>query len=130
MKKNLLFAFIAVSFFCLQSFTKYSPLDEIIGAIQKSNTEILSHYFDNTVEIALPDRNDSYNKTQAEVVIKDFFATNVVKNFSADHKGNNNGSEYCIGTLVTQKGSFRLTVFMKQKSGKSLLQEIRIEHKR
>jgi Domain of unknown function (DUF4783) len=129
MKKNLLFAFIA-AFIFLQSFTQSSPLDEIIGAIQKSNTEVLSTYFDNTIEIALPDKNDSYNKTQAEIVIKDFFATNVVKNFNADHKGNNNGSEYCIGTLVTQKGSFRLTVFMKQKSGKSLLQEIRIEHKR
>jgi Domain of unknown function (DUF4783) len=130
MKKTILTTFLGFIFIFTQSFHAAGPLDDIINAIKKSNTGLLSAYFDNTIEIALPDKNDNYNKTQAEVIIKDFFATNIVKGFNPDHRGNNNGSEYCIGTLLTEKGNFRLTVFLKQKSGKSLLQEIRIENKR
>lgn len=123
--------FVGALSFGLSSFRTFSsPLEEVINAIKSANTNNLSYYLDNSIEIALPDKNDNYNKAQAQIVLKDFFNANVVKNFNIDHKGNNNGSEYCIGTLVTQKASYRITIFMKTKLGKSLLQEIRIENKR
>jgi hypothetical protein len=130
MKKNLLFVALFVNFIAFSSFKMLSPIDDIIDAIKTSNSIILSNYFDNTIEIALPDKNDSYSKAQAQIVVKDFFTVNTVKSFIANHRGNNNGDLYCIGTLVTNKGSFRVTLYMKQKSGKSVLQEIRIENQR
>jgi Domain of unknown function (DUF4783) len=48
--------------------------------------------------------------------------------FQVKHKGENSGSQYCIGTLATKNGSFRTTVFMKQKNDKQVLQEIRFEN--
>jgi Domain of unknown function (DUF4783) len=131
MTKKLLLFPIVLCFILLQSFNKkISPIDDVIQAINKSNISLLSSYFDNTVEIALPDKNDTYSKSQAEYILKDFFANNNIKSFTTTHKGNNNGSEYCIGVLHTQKGSYRLTFFVKQKEGKILILEIRIENQR
>jgi len=78
--------------------------------------------------LTTPDKSNSYSKSQAELVLRDFFSTNPVKSFEVVHKGENAGSQYCIGTLVTKSGSFRTTIFMKQKGDRLLLQELRFEN--
>ncbi len=111
------------------SFTLFSSIDEVISAMKTGNSAEIAKYFDNTVEINMPDKSNSYSKSQAELVLKDFFSSNTVKTFEIIHKGENSGSQYCIGTLITKTGSFRTTIFMKQKGDKQLLQEITFENK-
>lgn len=114
-------------FALLSSFTLFSNLDEIVNALKAGNSAEIATYFDNTVEIILPDKSNSYSKSQAEVVLRDFFNNNPVKSFAVLHRGENNGSQYCIGTLVTKNASYRTTIFMKQKATRQTLQEIRFE---
>ena len=111
------------------SFTVFSSIDEVISAMKEGNSAGIARFFDNTVEINMPDKSNSYSKSQAELVLKDFFSSNTVKSFEIIHKGENEGSQFCIGTLVTKTGSFRTTIFMKLKGGKQVLQEITFEHK-
>ncbi len=113
----------------ISSFTLFSSIDEVIGAMKAGNASEVAKFFDNTVEINMPEKSNSYSRSQAELVLKDFFAVNSVKSFEVLHKGENSGSQYCIGTLVTRNGSFRTTIFMKQKGDKQLLQEITFENK-
>jgi hypothetical protein len=113
----------------LSSFSAFLSIDEVVTALKNGDAAQIAKHFDNTVEITMPDKSNSYSKNQAEVVLKDFFSTNGVKSFEVNHKGENAGSQYCIGTLVTKNGSFRTTVFMKQKGDKQLLQEIRFENR-
>lgn len=113
----------------ISSFTFFSGLEEIISALRTGNATEMAKYFDNTVEITFPDKNNSYSKAQAEVVLKDFFTANPVKGFEILHKGENGGSQYCIGTLNTKTASYRTTIFMKQKGSLQTLQEIRFENK-
>ena len=61
--------------------------------------------------------------------LKDFFASNPVKSFDIIHKGENAGSQYCIGTLQTKNGTYRTTIFMKQKGDLQVLQELRFENR-
>lgn len=110
------------------SFTVYVGIDEIISALKAGNATEIAKYFDNTVEITLPEKSNSYSKSQAEVVLRDFFSNNPVKSFEILHKGENAGSQYCIGTLVTKNASFRTMVYMKQKGSRQTLQEIRFEN--
>ncbi|MBK6634090.1 MAG: DUF4783 domain-containing protein [Chitinophagaceae bacterium] len=49
------------------------------------------------------------------------------KSFTVIHKGENSGSQFCIGTLVTKTASYRTTIFMKQKGDKQVLQGITFE---
>ena len=119
--------FTAVILF--SAFTLQSSIDEVVNAIKSGNVSTVAKFFDNSVEISMPDKSNSYSKNQAEIILRDFFSNNGVKDFAIIHKGENAGSQYCIGTLVTKNGSFRTTVFMKQKNDKQLLQEIRFENK-
>jgi hypothetical protein len=113
----------------LSAFTFFLSIDEVVNGLKNGDAAQIARYFDNTVEITMPDKSNNYSKNQAEIVLKDFFTTNGIKTFEVIHKGENAGSQYCIGTLVTKNGSFRTTVFMKQKNDKQLLQEIRFENR-
>src|SRR6187551_4032625 len=124
MKKYLLplFILIIASSFITISFA------EIISAIKSGKSEEVSKFFDNTVEITLPSKSSSYSKSQAALVLKEFFDANPVKNFQVIHKSENEGSQYCIGNLTTTKGVFRTTIYVKQKGDKQLVQELRFEN--
>jgi len=113
----------------LSSFTVFLSIDEVVKAMKNGDAAQIARFFDNTVEIMMPDKSNNYSKNQAEIVLKDFFSTNGIKSFEVVHKGENAGSQYCIGTLVTRNGSFRTTIFMKQKNDRQLLQEIRFENR-
>ena len=113
----------------LSSFVVLSSIDEVISAMKAGNASDIARFFDNTVEINIPDKTNNYSKSQAELVLKDFFSSNTVRSFDVIHKGENAGSQYCIGTLVTKNGSFRTTIFMKKKGDRQVLQEITFENK-
>lgn len=118
---------IFLSFFLLSAFTTAMSIDEVVASMKSGNVAGVARFFDNTVEITLPDKGGSYSKSQAEIVLKDFLTNNPVKSFDVIHKGQNAGSQYCIGTLVTKNGSFRTTIYMKQKGDIQVLQELRFE---
>jgi len=126
MKKYLGFAIVAISL-SLVSFTPHYSIDDVVAAIRGGNASQLSKYFDSRVDISLPGKSDNYSKSQAEMILKDFFANNTVKNFVVKHKGEQNGSEFCIGLLQTKNGNFRTKFFMKQKGDLQVVQELGFE---
>jgi hypothetical protein len=126
--KQLFTSLLLGSILLLSSFTvQNSSIDEVIGALRSGNASQLSAYFDDNVELTLPDKSDSYSKAQAQLIIKDFFGNNGVKGFELKHKGDSPGGHFCIGTLQTGAGNFRPTVFMKIKNGKEVVKEIRFQ---
>ncbi|HEX4374096.1 MAG TPA: DUF4783 domain-containing protein [Puia sp.] len=126
MKNHLGLAFIASALFLL-SFTNFFTVDDVATAIRSGNISQLSGYLDNRVDITLPDKSDTYSKSQAAMIISDFFSNNEVQNFKVKHRGENSGTEFCIGILQTRNGNFQTTFFMKQKGDKQLLQELRFQ---
>jgi hypothetical protein len=115
--------------FLFSSFLSLTSIDDVVSALKTGNASQLSKFFDNNVEVSMPDKSNNYSKSQAEMVIKDFFSMNNVKGFDVIHKGENAGSQYCIGMLQTVSGTYRTTIFMKQKAGAQVLQELRFENR-
>ncbi len=115
--------------FLLSSFVNVDTIemDDVVTALKSGNASQLSKYFDSRIDIGLPDKSDNYSRTQAEMVIKDFFGTNGVRNFDLKYKSEKGGSNYCIGTLQTRNGNYRTTLFMKQKGDKQYLQDINFQ---
>lgn len=111
----------------LNSFTDQNAIDEVIGALRSGNSGQLGGYFDENVELTLPDKSDNYSRAQAQQIVRDFFSNNGVKGFELKHKGDSPGGHYCIGTLQTGSGNFRTNVFMKLKNGKEVVKEIRFQ---
>lgn len=123
MKKLFTYLFIGVF---LSSFTVFSVSD-VVNALKAGSASQVSKYFDNTIDITLQDKSNSYSKSQAEIVLKDFFNTSGVISFQVMHTGDNGGSQFVIGNLQTKKGAYRTTVYLKQKADKQVLQELRFE---
>ena len=126
-----LFKYILVGFVLLvsSSFTEFDVCEEIGGAIRAGDSKQLASYFANTIDLTILNREDSYSKTQAELIVRDFFSKNPPKSFTIVHKGTSKeGTLYGIGTLTTTKGAnFRTSFFAKQSGDKYFIQELRFE---
>jgi len=108
------------------SFTNQaSNLDNVIDALKDGKASEIGKYLDENVEITLPDKSNSYSKAQAILILKDFFDNNEVKTFEVKHKGDQNGGQFCVGTLQTKSGNYRTTIFMKTMSGKDFIKTLR-----
>lgn len=123
MKKFFTYALIPVVFF----FSSFASINEVVTAIKAGSAIQLSRYIENTVDITFTDKKNTYSKSQAELVLKDFFNNNTVKSFEIVHQGDNPNAPLIIGTLDTKGGEYKTTIYMKQKGDKQLLQEIRFE---
>lgn len=129
MKGNWYRGLLFVGLTMLVSFVKADDLENISLAIQTGNAAQVAKYFDNTVSITVFNSEGSYSKAQAEMVLKDFFSKNPPRSFKIIHKGNSSeGSQYAIGTLLSNKGSFRTYIYIKKKGSSYLIQEIRFEN--
>jgi hypothetical protein len=125
--KTYIIALLTVFTVLFSSFISQSNIDGVIFALRSGNSSELSKYFDENVDITLPDKSDNYSRAQAQLIIKDFFGNNGVRGFELRHKGDSPGGHYCSGTLQTATGNFRTNVFMKSKNGKEVLKEIRFQ---
>lgn len=126
MKKIVTFV-CATLFIVLASFKTAPGLDDVINALRSGNASELAKYVDDNIEISLPGKSDSYSRSQAILILQDFFTNNGVKTFEVKYKGDNGGSQFCIGTLVTKGGSYRTTFFLTEKNGRQLVKEIRFQ---
>lgn len=122
--KKYLGIVIAVFALLVLSFIPAYSIEQVVTALRKGDAESLAKYFDSRIDISLPDKSDNYSKKQAEMILKDFFTNNGVKSFEVKHKGENNGAEFCIGSLQTRNGTFRVKLYMKQKGDQQVIQEI------
>ncbi len=131
MKKVLLIPFITLLFGFIAIAQTSNVVDEVSSAIKAANTREIAKHFSQTVELTLVDDENIYSKTQAEIVLREFFAKYPPTNFVIKHRGGSaEGSQYAIATYTTNKGSYRAYFYLKQTSGKLLLNELRFEKER
>ena len=134
MIKQLRLATMAFSLFLVSFTSYYYSIDDVVTAMRSGNANQLSRYFDSRVDISLPGKSDNYSKSQAEMILKDFFAKNVVKEFVVMQNGTapNKDSRYAIGNLNTSNGTYQLYILLKlNKDGTAfVLHEIRFERPR
>ena len=75
---------------CLLSFELEQQLvvpDEIFSAIKAGNSKVLAKYFNSNVELVILDKDGVYSKTQAELIVREFFAKNIPSNLVKRHEG-------------------------------------------
>lgn len=102
-------------------------LDAVLNSLKKGNSSGIARFFDNRVDISLPNKTDNYSKNQGELILKEFFNNNPVRNFELKHKGEIKGAQFCIGSLQTTNGNFRTKIYMRKKGNADVIQEIAFE---
>lgn len=100
---------------------------EISLAFKAGNVETLSVYLNSTVELVILDKEDFYNKSLAEGILRDFFKDHQTVDFVIKHQGGKNDAYYAIGDLRTKSGDFRVYFLIKKVDSKPLIHQLRIE---
>ncbi|PCH99133.1 MAG: hypothetical protein COB85_00665 [Bacteroidetes bacterium] len=112
-----------ISFFCFLFFIPSARAqtrdnnEKIALAIRAGNAKELAKHFSKNIDLNIPGSEGVYSKTQAELIMKEFFSMYKTISFSTLHQGSSkDGAKYTIGNLKTDKGIFRLYYYMKKTS--------------
>ena len=124
--KPLVIAVLLV--FALSIALMAQSFDTIIAGFKNGNASAIAKSFEGNVEITIKTGSTSYSKSQAEMVLKSFFAAHKPKSFTVAHDGTSpQGSKYFIGSLITTTGNYRTYVYAKTLNNDLVIQEIRFE---
>ena len=95
------------------------------AALRIGSSKELARYFNNMVELGFDGNKQSYSQTQAEFVLRDFFARNQPAGFEIIHQGSSKeGLRYAIGKYSYKGGSYRVYMLVKQFRGAYLIDTI------
>src|SRR5271167_4475040 len=114
MKKILVLIGLIVS---VNAFSQATNGDEIINALKQGNAEQFSNFFDNFVDLKLPEKDEIRNlgKTQAGIAMKNFFDANKIKGFELISEREMGGTMYMAGKMDGVK-NYNLTLMIKSKT--------------
>jgi hypothetical protein len=125
MKKRLA---ITIGIFLLNVFIGLAgPPENILNAIKTGNADKLSEYFDNNVDLKILEKENIYSKSQATILVKDFFKNYKPTNMDLSHEGGPENARFAICNLNTNQGKFRVYFLFKTINSKSVIQKFRIE---
>lgn len=112
-----------------QSDHKTDVIEEISNHIKAGEVKELSAFFDVTVELTIQERENSYSKAQAEIILKNFFNKYPAKSFKVMHRGSSEkGGKYLIGLFVSENDTdFRTSIVLLEKNGQYYIQQLRFE---
>jgi hypothetical protein len=102
-------------------------IKKVSMALKSGNSQELSKYFTQTVELEIMGEENFYSISQAEILLKDFFEKNKPTNFTINHQGVKDASSFAIGTLTIKSGNLRVSFFMKTEKNETLIHQLRIE---
>lgn len=102
--------------------------DEVNAAVKEGSAQKISAFFNSSVDLKILEQEGVYSKSQAELIVKDFFAKHTVKSYSVVHKSIIKGnSQYIIGTLITSQGKYRLYILLDKLNNKFFIQQFHID---
>jgi hypothetical protein len=112
----------------LMSFSIQSDTGDIINALKTGNADQFNKYFDNIVDVKLPEKDEikSIGKTQASITMKSFFEENNIKGFDASSQRELGGIMYIAGKLQGGTKVYQLTLMLKEKGTDVVITNIRI----
>ena len=101
--------------------------EEIVQAFADGDAKVISKYFNSSVELNFSNSQNVYAKAQAEQILKTFFNDNAAPNRKFNYKplhsnGKDNAQSF-IGVLNTGKGTYRVSIYMKDQR----INQMRIE---
>ena len=112
----------------LSAFTVSGDADDIVNSLKQGDANSFSRYFDNFVDIKLPEKDEIKNvgKTQASVTMKSFFDESAINGFELTSQRELSGTMYITGKLKGGAKNYNITLMMKNKNDKVQIITVRI----
>lgn len=99
----------------------------IKSGLKTGNVKEISPYLGQRTEIAFDSDKISYEKDKAEQTLNKFLTDNKPKEFQLLHQGaSKEGIKFYIGELSTEKGTYRILIYLKNNVNKQVIETIDI----
>jgi hypothetical protein len=121
-------AWFVILFWYLATSATWAQAD-LQTALGKGDVNALSSHFSNTVEVSILGREATLSKTEAATRLQGFYTDHPARGFRTVHRGTSKDSDsnYMIGELSTDKGTYRVYIYFQQQGERRLVSELRIE---
>ncbi len=117
MNRNLFFIIVLFLFFSLpkQASAQSEVINDLRAALKAGSSKELVKNFNTTVELNFEGQKSNYSRSQAELVLKEFFKKYPPTDFQYIHQGaSKQGLTYVIGKYSFENGSFRVLILIKK----------------
>jgi hypothetical protein len=130
--KKALFIFILITrALYLSAQDKDDLLDPVIKTIREADASALAAYFNVTIELKLPDHENSFSASQGEMIMKDFFKKFPPESLTIIQKGNTDAnSRFAICNYRSANLQYQVYIYMKKENDKFLIQKLKFEDKK
>jgi len=106
-------------------------IDPVIKTIQEGDAGRLAAYFNVTVELQLPDHENTYSSSQGEMIMKDFFKKYPPDSFSVIQKGTTDtASRFAICDYLSGIKKYQVYIYLKKEKEEFLIHKITFEEKK
>lgn len=128
-KSIKIYFLISALLFSLGLFQKAQAQSEILNnlraALKAGSSKEFVKNFNNMVELNFEGEKSNYSRSQAELVLKEFFKKYPPLDFQYIHKGaSKQGLTYVIGKYTFEDGSFRVWILIKKFDSSYLVDSI------
>ena len=107
------------------AFAQGDAINQIRETIKAGSSKELTKYLNQTVDITIEGKVESYSKAQAEFVFRDFFKQHPPSEFSIIHQGSSQGGKpFAIGQYKSGQDVYRVFMKIKSVNNQQLLHEI------
>jgi len=101
----------------------FTPIGKYIEA---GDAEKLSAWFADNLELDITGSVNSCTRSQAKLIMKNFFNNNTPKKFNIIHKSGRPPMSYAVGSLTAGAEKFRVIIYVRTEDGKNSIQQLRI----
>ena len=106
------------------SYDVFVPISKYIS---QGNSEALSAWFSDNLDITVLSKGGNSSKNQAKQIIGSFFNSHTPRSFEITYTAGRGGMKYALGNLNAGGETFLVTIFVNCKDDKNLIQQFKIE---
>ena len=131
MKKSIFLAVIFILSMAYAVKAQDDPFNPIIKAITESDARSLAASFNTTIELSLPENENTYSAAQGEMILKDFFKKFPPDAFTLIQKGTTDvNSQFAICNYLSKTTQFQVFILLRKEKEGFLIHELNFEEKK
>lgn len=105
----------------------YEVFVPIAKYISQGDTQRLSAWFADNLEVTVISSTRTTSKSQAIQILKSFFQSYTPRSFTITHTASNASMKYALGQLSAGGETFIVTIFVNMNGDKFQIQQLKIE---
>jgi len=106
------------------SYDVFVPISKYVSL---GDSEKLSAWFADDLEISILSRSSNSSKVQARQILKSFFESNTPRSFKITHTTGKGNMKYALGSLKAGGESFLITIFVSFDGDSYKIQQLKID---